>query len=94
MDEATFKRLVLWQTEAATILDSFERFFAAMDLFGDDDNFQVWPDGSVGFIDHSKAQTFGEACGYEYSPQYWADRERFVAEHGYWHDPVTRATPF
>jgi hypothetical protein len=84
MNEEQFKRLALWQQRADLIQCKVERYFEALQLFGDDDNFEVWLDGSVGFIDHSKAQTFEEACGYEYSPQYWADRERFVAEHGYW----------
>lgn len=84
MDESQFKRLALWQQRSAQIGCNFERYFEVLNLFGEGKNFMVCPDGSVGFIDHSKAQTFDEAAGYEYSPQYWAGRERFVAEQGRW----------
>ncbi len=63
MDEAQFKKLALWQERAAQIGCSFARYDAALELFGEDNNFMVCPDGSVGFIDHSKAMTFAEATG-------------------------------
>jgi hypothetical protein len=84
MDESQFKKLAFWQQRAKQIEEDFERHYEAIQEFGDDDNFDVWWPGSVLFIDRSKTQTFGEACGYEYSAQYWADREKFVAEHGRW----------
>ena len=62
MNETQFKSLALWEQRATQIGCSFERYFQALRLFGNDANFQVWLDGSVGFIDHSKAQTFEDAA--------------------------------
>jgi hypothetical protein len=85
MNESQFKQLALWQQRAAQITTDFERYAEALALFGEDPNFDIWLDGTVGFIDHSKSMTFGEAAGYEWSPQYWKDREAFVNQHGRWH---------
>lgn len=60
MDESQFKKLALWQQRAAQIECSFERHFEALQLFGHDDNFVVWADGSVGITDPTKSKTFGE----------------------------------
>jgi hypothetical protein len=84
MDESKFKKLALWQQRSAQIECKFERYFEALQLFGDDDNFEVFTDGSVGVIDHNAVQTFEQGAGYEYSPRYWAERDNFVAENGRW----------
>ena len=60
MDELKFKKLALWQQQAANIACDIDRYLQALSLFGDDDNFVVWLDGSVGLIDHAKSMTFGE----------------------------------
>ncbi|MEA5448357.1 hypothetical protein VB780_07245 [Leptolyngbya sp. CCNP1308] len=53
MPEEHFKRLALWQAATTAITDDFLRHCAALEHFGEDDNFTVcWP-GDVHFIDRA-----------------------------------------
>ncbi|MEA5449704.1 hypothetical protein VB780_14060 [Leptolyngbya sp. CCNP1308] len=53
MPEEHFKRLALWQSKAAAITDDFLCHCAALEHFGEDNNFAVcWP-GDVHFIDRT-----------------------------------------
>lgn len=62
MTEDQFNRLLLWQSTAATFTNDFERYCAASEEFGNDQNFIVWLDGTVNFIDRANGMTFGEYC--------------------------------
>ena len=62
MNEQKRDRIILWQTLAEDYPPGFMRYTAALEMFGDDEEFIVWPDGSVGFSKpiSDSSPTFGD----------------------------------